>query len=114
MPNTEQGPQPIPISYKRADGWLRSGRVIAASASMVTIAVPGVRVGDIVAIDNSIQTLAEVRSVEEGICKCALLDGGAEIAAGTRAYCEGGVLGCYIGSALLGQVVDAWGRWRMT
>jgi FliI/YscN family ATPase len=107
-------PTDLPLYYGRCDGFVRRGRVIAVSPSSVRVSLPAVSGRAVVALergDGSV-ALAEVVTAERGVASCRPLDSMQGVVVGAPATATGAELGARVGPALLGDVVDAWGRSR--
>ena len=102
---------PLPLSYRFSDGWVRTGWISACSQSALTARMRGISAGSIIEADVHGETVyAEVRSVNSDDAICTPLNSVAELTVGTRATSRRAVLGAYCGEHMLGECVDAWGR----
>ena len=100
----------LPLSYRRADGWVRTGRVTGCSPHSLVLRMRGVSPGAVVRIEAAgTPAYAEVRRVEGAQAHCALLTPMPQVVVGAAAVSDGAVLGAYCGAAMLGRCVDAWG-----
>ncbi|HME80656.1 MAG TPA: EscN/YscN/HrcN family type III secretion system ATPase [Candidatus Eremiobacteraceae bacterium] len=102
----------FPITYAHADGFVRRGEVRRAQRDSIDVAGPALSPGDVVTIarDNALPVLAQVNAVDGDGARCTPLEPVAGIRTGAPTCCDGGRLGAYVGAALLGHVLDAWGR----
>jgi FliI/YscN family ATPase len=102
---------PLPLSYRYSDGWVRAGWVTGCSADSLTVRMRGVSAGDIIEVDaNGQRAYAEVRSVNGDDAVCTTLNCKPPPSVGARAFSRRAVLGAYCGASMLGRCVDAWGR----
>ncbi|MBV8082526.1 MAG: hypothetical protein JOY86_06040 [Candidatus Eremiobacteraeota bacterium] len=103
----------FPLSYERADGFIRRGTVRGAASDFARLAGPGLSPGEVAFIADqrgSRQIAVHVARVDLEGAHCAPLEDMAYVCAGDAYACAGATLGAYVGDALLGRVLDAWGR----
>lgn len=87
------------------------GTVARVGDSVATIVgLPNTRLGELLRFDSG--DLGIALSIDVDCVECVLLDGGEEIAAGTKVRGTGEIVRTPVGPALLGRVVDALGRPR--
>ena len=102
---------PLPLSYRYSDGWVRTGWVSGCSPNSLIARMRGISAGSIVEADACGQTVyGEVRSVSGDDAMCTPLSTVAGLTVGARVVSKRAVLGAYCGASILGQCVDAWGR----
>ena len=102
---------PPPLTYARADGWLRTGRVTSWRSDAITVDMPGLAAGNIVELDLAGRTAyAEVCGLTGEAALCQPLEPLHDVAIGTKVTANGCALGSYYGFGLLGFCVDGWGR----
>ena len=102
---------PLPLSYKYSDGWVRTGWISSCSPSALNVRMRGISAGSIIEADaNGRAVHAEVRSVNGDDAICTPLSSVAELTVGARATSRRAVLSAYCGEQMLGHCVDAWGR----
>lgn len=100
----------IPLLYRGADGWRRSGVVESAERAAVRVRIPACKPGWLVTIHSLAgPALARVRSADSGAAMCTLFDGNAAVGPGDAADCDGTEAGAFVGPALCGAAVNAWG-----
>lgn len=102
----------MPLSHAGVDGWIRTGTVAGVSRRKIRVALPGLTIGACVEIERTgmPDVIAEVVDLEGTLATCAPIAGANGIVAGARARSTGARIGSFVGEALLGRDVDAWGR----
>ncbi len=102
----------LPLHHGRCDGFVRRGRVTAVSATSLTVSMPALSPGAIVAVERNDASIAfgEALQIHEDVVTCAPLTPTNGIVAGAPATSLLQQQGTYVGGGLLGNVVDAWGR----
>lgn len=102
----------FPLTYENADGFVRRGCVTSVTAEAIGVRGPSLTPGDVVIVDrrDGSHLFGEVRAANMNSARCIPLGSVAGVGAGASVRCELGRLGAHVGSGLLGQVVDAWGR----
>jgi flagellum-specific ATP synthase len=101
-----------PLTFERADGFMRIGHVASVTADMVVVRAPALTPGDAVRLErrDGGTLLAEVRAVDAAGARCTPLAGVAGVISGAPARSDLARLGTCVGAGLLGRVLDAWGR----
>ena len=102
----------FPIAYPHSDGFVRRGEVSRVSRDSIDIAGPALSLGDVVTIagGDGRPLLVQVGAVDSAGARCAPLETVAGVRVGAQTWSSGGRIGAYVGDALLGHVLDAWGR----
>jgi FliI/YscN family ATPase len=102
----------FPIAYPHADGFVRRGEVHRVSRDSIEIAGAALSPGDVITIasDDARPLLAQVGAVDKAGARCMPLETIAGVRIGAQTSSSGGRIGAYAGAALLGRVLDAWGR----
>src|SRR5215470_7604590 len=102
----------LPLTYERADGFMRGGTVISVTQQLVVVRSPGLTPGDVVRAqrrDRS-ELLAEVTTADTFGARCTPLGSVDGLEVGASVRCDLARLGVYSGASLLGCMADAWGR----
>lgn len=102
----------IPLTYEHADGFVRRGRVVAVTNDTVRLDVPALTPGDVAVIERRDESplLTEVRAADGMGARCIPLGSVAGVLVSAPASSKLARLGAFVGSALLGQTLDGWGR----
>ncbi|HLW38188.1 MAG TPA: hypothetical protein VKR99_07145 [Candidatus Eremiobacteraceae bacterium] len=102
----------LPLHYGQCDGFVRKGRVTAVSASSITVRMTNLSPASLVSLDRNDGTIAhaQVRWADQNSAQCTPVDGSRGVLVGAPAIAAQTELGAYVGPALLGAAVDAWGR----
>ena len=102
----------LPLSFEAADGFVRSGALTSASHASLEVMIPGLCPSAVVRIARAggEPLLAEAVHVHAERAVCTPLGPIGGVVPGARADSTLGKLGAFVGEALLGKAVDAWGR----
>jgi len=103
----------LPVSFEHANGLIHCGTVSSVSRDIVSLAGPSLRAGDVVAFGDEpseYKIAAQVTRVNADGATCVPLTDIDGLRVGDPYRCEGGRVGAYVGAALLGRELDAWGR----
>ena len=101
-----------PLVHAASDGWKRSGTVRAVSDRVVHVRAPGLSPGSCVMIapPHFPPAPAIVVEVSGDGATCVPLTGAQGVGVGVRVQSTLARIGAFVGPALLGHAVDAWGR----